>query len=158
MADPINKTYLDKIDARLKLITTTNEYANTIKRVERARLKPFKGYDLPAINYWPVNLANSTDQYGMDTRENIIFVEAHTKTRDEPFTDICDVLAKDIVTALNRAPANPKVSDSESIDLGGVVENFNFLGFEYQIANGQTPFCGILAQFLMRYITDLNNM
>ena len=158
MAAPINKTYLDVIDARLKLITTTNGYATTVKRVERARLKPFKGYDLPAINYWPVNLSNNTDQYGMDTRESAIFIEMHSKTRDEPFTDICDVLAKDLVTALNRAPAAPKVSDDESIDLGGVVDGFDFQGFEYQIANGQTPFCGILAQFTMKYTTDLNNM
>ena len=158
MGTPINKEYLDEIDLRLKQITKENEYTDTIITVERAQLKPFKGYDLPAVNYWPTSVSNAVKDYDYDSREINLIVEAHTKTRDEPFTDVCDRLAADIITGLNRATKAPKVSDEKSLDLGDLVEGFNNLGYDYQIGQGQDPFCGIIMTFSVKFSTSITNM
>jgi len=97
---------LDEIDLRLNLITTGNGYWFTAKKVTRAQLTPFKGYDLPAINYWTTTNFNTKDAYDTDERELRLFVEMHNLTRDDPFIDVAEKMAADVVTALNRRPAD----------------------------------------------------
>lgn len=155
---PLNKTYFDAIEARLANITIANGYTNTAGKIARARLKPFKGYDLPAYNIWATNLGNSINEYQLDSRSLPVFIEVHTKTNDEPFIDVCDILAQDLVIGLNRSIANPAVADDESPDLGGIVDDFIFLGYEYQVGEGQNPFCAILAQFEVKYTVNQNTI
>lgn len=157
MSVTLNAGILDKIGARLKNITTDNGYFNTIVKIARARLKPFNGYDLPAVNYWPTNLSNEVSKYNTDIRTLNLIIEAHTKTRDEPFTDVCDRLASDIITGLNRSTSAPLVSDPASLDLGETVEDLILLGYDYQVGQGQEPFCGIVATFSITYSTEVSN-
>jgi len=71
---------------------------------------------------------------------------------------VAEKLAADVVVALNRSTSAPKVSDVESVDLGGTVSDVVFNGFDYEIGEGQTPWCGALVGFSVIYTTDLNNM
>ena len=160
MTDPINKIIFDTVDARLKLVKTANGYPVEFKdsSVKRAMVKPFKGYDLPACNYWASNVQNETDRYGIDKRTLNLFIEIQSKTHDIPFVDVADVLAQVMLTALNRDPSAPQPTDEKSHDLGGIVDDFRFLGYDYQVGTGQEPFCAIMAQFEVEYSTDLNNI
>lgn len=156
MMAPINKQFFDEVEARISNITINNGYNHDVGRIARARLKPFKGYDLPAVNIWASDLGNSITSYGDDARELSLYVEMHNKTSDEPFIDICDLMAQDLIIALNRATANPTVSDDESPDLGGSCEDFIFIGYDYQVGQGQEPFCAILARFVVKYTVNQN--
>ena len=158
MAAPATTTILDEIEARLKKITTANEYKYTVKKVERAKLEPFKGYDLPAINYWTTSLSNERGVYNDDNRNLELFIEAHSLTRDKPFIDIVDMLAADIITALNRTTTAPKVSDDPNYDLNETLSDLIFKGYDYQIGQGEKPWCGVLIRFTIAYQTDPNNM
>ena len=158
MATPATTTILDKIEARLKKITTSNEYNYTVKKVERAKLEPFKGYDLPAINYWTTSLSNERSVYNDDNRHLELFIEAHNLTRDEPFVDVVDKMAADIVTVLNRKTTAPKVSDDSNYDLDETVSDLIFKGYDYEIGQGEKPWCGVLIRFTIAYQTDPNNM
>lgn len=149
---------LDLVDARLKLISTVNGYNTTVKKVDRARMTPWKGYDLPAINYWSTGVSNVRNSYGGDERSISLFVEYHDKTNDDPFVDVAGGLAADVVTALNRAVLAPKVSDVLSLCLGGAVSDVIFDGYDYEIGEGQAPFCGVLVKFTIKYNTSTNNM
>lgn len=151
-------TILDEIEARLGNITTANEYNVTAKKIVRGQLTPFKGYDLPSINFWPTNLTNTSELYGSDIRDLTLFIEIHNKTHDDPFSTVAEKLAADIVVALNRATSAPKVSDSESLDFGGTISNLIFNGYDYEIGEGQAPWCGALLNFTIRYRADLFNM
>ena len=150
-------TILDEISARLGNITTDNGYNVTVKKIARGKLTPFNGYDLPAVNFWPSTLSNSRN-YGKDIRELFLFVEIHDKTRDDPFSTVVEKLASDVVVALNRSTTAPEVSDVDSIDLGGVVSDLVFDGYDYEIGEGQAPWCGALVRFSVIYATDINDM
>jgi len=148
----------DLIAARLALITTTNGYNYTITNINRARLEPFKSEDLPAVNYWSTGLANTQNEYGDDSRELPVLVEAHTKTHDETFVDVASKLASDIVTALNRTALKPKVSDDPTYDFNGAVSDIVFEGYDHEIGEGQEPWCGVLVKFTIKYTTTIFNM
>lgn len=137
---------LDETAARLGNITIANEYWYTINKVVRSKLMPFESYDLPAINYWPTGLSNVSEAYADDKRTLALFVEAHTMTMDDPFTDVAEKLATDIVTALNRTTAAPKVSDAANVDLNDTVEAFIYLGHDYIIGMGEDPWCGCIVR------------
>lgn len=158
MADPAVTSIMDIIAARLALITATNEYNYTITNIKRASLRPWKSEDLPTINYWSTGLNNLRESYSDDLREIPLFIEAHTKTHDESFLDVASKLASDIVTALNRAPAAPKVSDVVSHDLGSVVSDLIFNGYDHEIGEGQDPWCGVLVRINIKYTTEIFNM
>ena len=96
---------LDDVDARMEIITQANGYWYDVKKVNRARLKPFQGHDLPAISYWATQTINTKPEYNTDERELRLFIESHNITRDYPLTDIAEKMATDIVTAINRLPA-----------------------------------------------------
>lgn len=137
-------TILDEIEARLGNITVANEYWHTINKMVRSKLTPFESYDLPAINYWPTTLSNESGAYQDDKRTLALFIEIHTMTLDEPFTDVAEKLATDGVTALNRTTAAPKVSDASNVDLNDTVEAFIYQGHDYIIGMGEDPWCGCL--------------
>ena len=137
-------TMLDEIEARLGNITQANEYWYTIKKIVRSKLMPFESYDLPAINYWPTGLGNVSEAYQDDQRTLALFVEMHTMTRDEPFTDVAEKLATDGITGLNRTTAAPKVSDAPNVDLNDTVEGFIYHGHDYIIGMGEDPWCGCM--------------
>lgn len=157
---PAVTTILDKIEARMVNITTGNGYNVTVKagNITRAKLTPFKGYDLPALTFWSTSVLNEKNAYNSDVREIQLFIEIHDQTRDEPFTDVVERLAADGVTALNRAAAKPKVSDDPSYDLGNTVEDIIFNGYDYLIGEGQSPWCGVLLKFGIQYVTESFDM
>jgi len=154
MADPAPTQILDEIATRLANITIANGYYTNIKKIERARLEPFKGYDLPCINYWCTSLDNERNVYDDDNRSLNLYIEIHDLTRDDPFMDVADKLASDVVTALNRADGSPKVSDDADYELGETVSDMVFSGYEYEIGSGQKPWCGALVRFNIKYRCD----
>ena len=149
---------MEIIEARLALITIGNGYNYTIINIKRASLKPWKSEDLPAINYWSTGLNNSQNDYGGDLREISLFIEAHTKTHDEDFMDVASKLASDIITALNRTPTVPTVAGAASYNLGEVVSDLVFEGYDHEIGEGQDPWCGVLVRINIKYTTEIFNM
>lgn len=160
MAAPANKAFYDEIESRLKNIKETNGYNFTIHddSINRAKLTPFNGYDLPAVNFWVDNMVSEPTEYGIDNRYLNLYIHMYSKTVDEPFIDVCDRMAQDLVNALNRATTAPTVGGEINIDLGGLVDDLSFLGYEYQVGEGQEPFFAILANFLVKFTTDTNTM
>ena len=154
MATPAVNTILTEIGARLSLITTTNGYNYTFKKIEEARLEPFVGYDLPAINYWLTNVSNERNAYNDDDRSVELAIEAFSATRDETFTRVVSKLAADVVTVLSRKTSAPKVSDTPNYDLNETVSDFIFDGYDYEIGEGQKPWCGAMLRFTIKYQTD----
>ena len=154
MATPAVNTILTEIGARLSLITTANGYNYTFKKVEEARLEPFVGYDLPAINYWLTNVSNESSIYNNDSRSIELAIEAFSATRDESFTRVVSKLAADVVTALTRKTSSPKISDDPNYNLDETVSDFLFNGYDYEIGEGQKPWCGALLQFTIKYQSD----
>lgn len=151
MATPSVNTILTEIGARLSQITTANGYNYSFKKVVEARLEPFVGYDLPAINYWLTNVSNERNAYNDDDRSVELAIEAFSATRDDSFTRVVSKLAADVVTALTRKTSAPKVSDTPNYDLDETVSDFIFNGYDYEIGEGQKPWCGALLQFTIKY-------
>ena len=158
MSTPLNTTIYNEIEARLANVTTADGYNSEFKRIERGTMKPFKSHDLVAVNFWAASVGSDNEKYTRDRRTIQVFFEVYDKTRDTPFMDICDLLAADLVTGLNRTILAPAVSDVESPELGELVDKFIFNGYDYQIGEGQSPWCGILARFTVDFLTTSNNM
>jgi hypothetical protein len=156
---PEMTTILDLIDARLAKISKANGYSADPSGVHRCKLTPYKGYDLPSINFWPVRVENQSAKYSSrETYEGTIYIEYHDMTRDTPFSTVAERLAADVLTALDRAPAKPKVSDAASYDLGGAVTRLSFRNYSYQIGEGQTPWCGVLIEIAVKWETARNKL
>lgn len=153
MANAVN-TILTEVGARLANITTVNGYNYTFKKISEAMLEPFAGYDLPAINYWCTNLSNERNAYNDDDRSIDMAIEAFSMTRDEAFTRVVSKLAADIVTGLTRTTIAPKVSDNPNYNLNDTVSDFIFNGYDYEIGEGQKPWCGALLKFVIKYQSD----
>jgi len=158
MVTPATTTILDEIEARLDNITTANGHNYTVKKVERAKLEPFNGYDLPAINYWCTSLSNERTVYNDDNRNLELFIEVHSLTRDEPFIDVVDKLAADVITALNRKTTAAKVSDDPNYELDSTISDLIFKGYDYEIGQGEKPWCGVLIRFTIAYQTGPYDM
>lgn len=148
---------LDLIAARFSNITEENGYFTTVKSIDRGKLTAYKGYDLPALNYWPVSMSNERE-YGVDERSFTLYVEYHSKTVDDSFVDVASKLAFDVITALDRTTTAPKVSDAQSPDIGGAISDLVLEGYDYEIGAGQEPWCGVLVRFTVKYRADTNNM
>jgi hypothetical protein len=105
-------------------------------------------------------MLNERSAYKSDLRTLPLLVEYYTKTwePDTPFDSVCASLAADVVTALNRDPSAPAVSDPYSPKLGGIVSDFVFNRYDNQLGEGQKPWCGILASFSIVYRTVINDM
>ena len=149
---------LDKIHSRLEGITTDNGYNYTVRKITRAKLTPFKGYDLPAINYWCTTTANERNSYGNDLRQIELFIEMYENTRDNPFIDVVDLLAEDVVTSVVRSVSSPAVSASPNYDLDETIQELVLNGWDYIVGEGQKPFCGALVNFSCLYTTDSFDM
>ena len=151
-------TILDEVEARFGNISVTNGYVHEFKKVERAKMEPFKGYDLPAINYYLGRTSSERDNYGSWLHSTNLIVEAHHKTRDDPFTDIASSLDSDIAICLFRATLKPKVTDTVDICLGGLVEDLKYDGFSPFINVGEKPFCGARIELTIVSSTNIGEM
>ena len=153
MPDPIQTQLLDEIGRRLKIINTANGYFSDvhINDVHRAKLTPFKGDDLPAINYWSSDTITERKGHGYSYMSFSVEIEMHTKTNDRPFTDVTGELSADITIALYRDDALPKVSDQPSFKLGDMVDGLNIDTIAPQIGEGQSPYCGVLVSISITY-------
>jgi len=155
---PAEKAILDEIESRLGNITTANGYNNEFIKITRARLTPFKGFDLPAANYYMTGTDVTKDNYGDDNHTMLLVVEAHSRTHDLDFIDVAMSLCADVVTGLFRATTDPAVTDIESTSLGGTVQSFKYIGHSPFIGEGQDPFCGTLIRFEIDFKTNLGDM
>lgn len=148
---PAVLTIFDEIEARLKNIKTGNGYWYTPGKIKRASLKAWENHDLPALNFWGTTLGNIRAQYNDDRRQFQLFVEGANLTLDEPFMDVSEKMASDIITGLNRATSAPKVSDDPSYDLGETVTDLEYEGHDYLIGEAQKPWCGVLVRWNFKY-------
>jgi len=151
MTTPAATSILTEIGTRLANITKANGYHNTVKLIERARLKPFKGYDLPAINYWSTGMSNERSIYNDDNRILSVYVEIHSLTRDDPFVDIANLMASDVVTAVARKDTAPKVSDDPDYDLTESVSDMVLNEVSFILGEGEAPWCAALIRFDVKY-------
>lgn len=158
MALPATTQILNDIVARMANISIANGYLTDIVKIECAKLEPFQGYDLPAINVWPTALTTAKSTMISEERHFNIMIEAHDYTHDEPFSTVAERLAADIVTAINRHPDFPKATDSENKNLNATVSDCQLDGYDYEIGRGQKPFCGTLVRFTVKYNATKNDM
>lgn len=54
--------------------------------------------------------------------------------------------------------AAPKVSDDPSYDLENTIKDLTFDGYDYEVGEGQSPWCGVLAKFGIKFLADPFNM
>ena len=155
---PAVTNILDEIQDRLYNIKEMDGYYTSVKSIKRAMLKPFDPYDLPAINLWATGVSNNPISYKVDERTLYLFIEYHSKTRERPFIDVAEELVSDVVTAINRSTTAPAKDDTESINLGGMVKSCLMNEYNYEISEGQTPYCGVLISFSIVYNCKTNNM
>lgn len=151
MSVPIRTQIINEIGARLALINKSKGYFTTVNKVDRARLEPFQGYDLPAINYWPdIDVLDGAGG-GYEDRELTVFIEYHDKTRDRPFSDVADELSADVEIALYRKITAGAVSDQPSSSLGGLVTGVRVQASQPEIGQGQVPFLGVILNLTVSY-------
>ena len=155
---PAVTNILDEIENRLANISEMNGYYTSVMKIQRAMLKPFDAYDLPAINLWATGVSNNQIGYKVDERTIFTFIEYHSKTRERPFIDVSEELVSDVVTAINRSTTKPAKDDTESYNLGGIVKSCIMNEYNYEISEGQTPYCGVLISFSIVYNCKTNNM
>ncbi len=158
MANPAAFQILDLIAARLENMTVANGYFFDVKKIKRATTKPPDGIDYPSVRYWVSSSQNGVDGHNFDKRSLSLFIEYRNKTYDEPFNDVCWKLESDVINGINRDVLTPKVSDTKSINLGGVVSGVDWTNTYYQIGNNQNPFCGVLINLDVSFYADLNEM
>ncbi len=151
MSTPIGTQILDEIGDRLTNITETNGYFTTYGKIDRTRLKPFGVSDLPALNYWPGEDVLIETGFKWTKRLLAVFIEYHNMTRDEPFSDVINEMAADIIIALNRATGAPAVSDDHSHSLGGLISQIKVETISPAIGEGQTPWCAVAIEFSIEY-------
>ena len=153
MNKPAVTQILDIIEERLNNIRKANGYFFDARKIERSKLTPFTTDDLPAITFHPTRLTVVKTFYGMETKEFSVIIECYEMTRDRPFSDVASELAADIVHAINRDSNN-----AESPNLGGFVKSCDFKDYAYQIGEGQSPYCGIVALFSIVFESKQNDM
>jgi len=155
---PADTAILNEVALRLGNITTSNGYNNKLNKISRARSVAFTGHDLPAANYYHGSVVSTKTKYGKNNKIQFLIIEVHSKTRDEPFIDVADSLANDIVTGLFRSTSAPTVTDTPDITLGGTVQSITYTGHDPFIGQGQEPFCGSVVRFEVSYLNDLGDM
>jgi hypothetical protein len=156
MSTPAHITIFAEILSRLGNMSTTNGYSVTPRKIEQSRLKPFGGEEYPAVSFWPDADPVDKTAYKKNSHRLGFTVGYFTKVAfgdegDTPYSNVCAYLAADVVTALYRTTLAPKVSDSRSINLGGIVRALNMTNAEYVIGPGQKPWCGVLIDFNVEY-------
>jgi hypothetical protein len=150
---------LDEIGIRLTNILKVNGYRFDLKpkAIKRASLKPFQSGDLPAVNYWPVADDKTGKQGGMELKELGVTIEVYDVTRDEPFTDLGIKIGNDVATALFRSTSFPKVTDTVSPALGGLVSELSVNSLVPIISEGSSPWCGALLDVTVKYNINLGD-
>jgi len=155
---PIATQILDLVGSRLANIKIENGYFNTLIKLERARLQPFKNQDMPSINYYstgdslvkPLNTSVSE-------RTVEVMVEFYTTTRDRVFTDLANELSTDVMIAIERDPVSPNVSDTLSPRLGFKVMRVEVPSITPVIGEGQKPYAGCVLNISITYRVDKND-
>ena len=156
---PAEITILNEVGNRLlNNISTSNGYNNDFKKVKRSKVTPFKGYDLPAINYYHTSIDVGKKIYKKNQVRMSLIVEVHSKTLDDDFIDAADLLVGDIVTGLFRDTDDPLLADDIDYNLGGIVQKLNYLGHDPFIGQGQEPFFGSMVKFEIEYQTNIGDV
>lgn len=155
---PVATQILDIIGDRLGNISIANEYFTDVEVVERARLKPFRNQDMPAVNYYSTNDTLVKPIHGgVSERLLSIIIEIYEMTRDEIFSDLSNKLSTDINIALERSASSPLVSDTISIRLGDVIMSLEFNSITPALGSGQEPYCGAIIAIDIVYRVDKND-
>lgn len=157
MPTPVQTLILDEIGLRLANISVANGYSSTPNVIKRASVEPFKGDDLPAINYWPGADTLLNKGHGWVERELTVAIEIYDRTRDEVFSDIAFELATDVAIALLRATTAPTVAAAPELTLGGLVRSSQLQSVTPQIGQGQTPWCGAALSYQLVYRVSASN-
>lgn len=152
---PYVETILDEVEARLSIILKRNGYDFDIKEIERAGLKPLTGEK--KINFWCSYLDNETTEYNQDQRTLYLDINAGYPTYDTPFIDIANKLMSNIGIALLRTSNSPNTDDSESANLGGLVDNMVLSSCNYQVDELKKPWAGVLMSYELIYYTERND-
>ena len=158
---PAETQILDVILLRLQNITTANGYSLDIKKFERGRLEPFKDGDIPAINYWPTSHQIENTEYGDDAHTLRIVVDVRAKIaskKDGNFPDMAGKMIADVVTALQRDPSTPAVSDDPDCELAETVTSMSMPSHGYQIGPGQSPWVGAVIEVEIEWKSPLGDM
>ncbi len=155
MAIPIPTQILDEIGARLTNISTANGYFHDIKKIERARLEPFRNIDMPSIVYYYTQDVVSTEVYNStDERVLTVIIEIDESTRDQNYIDVGSKLASDIAVALKRATTAPLVADMPSKLLGGLLSRYQVNSITPIFGSNDAPFCGAILSLSAFYFVD----
>lgn len=161
MSLPAETKILDELELRLRSITTDNGYSMTIENFERGRLEPFVDGDIPAINYWPVSHPIEAVDYGEEQHTLRVVVDARdilAAKQDGNFPDQAALMIADIITAILRAPAAPKVSDALDCDFSETVTAIRTPFNAYQIGEGQRPWVGAIVEIEIEYKSPVGDM
>ena len=158
---PAETQILDLIGPRLANITKANGYANTVEAVERGALETPQLGDVPMANYWIEN--NSIEYPDYETDAHSMRVNIHVRgllaaKEDGNYPDQASQLVADIVTALNRSIAAPKVSDNLDCDLSGLVSSLKTPFLLPMVGEGARPWYGALVQAEIDYNAPTGDM
>lgn len=155
MTTPAVVQIYDEIEARAKNIQKRLGYMTDTRKIERSKISPLAGGDFPLVSFWPTFMRVEEGEYGDDlhTLSGIIGLMDTYSKHDRPYSDVAAEFAADLTVAMNRSTAAPKVSDSQDLDLGGLVSSLLFTTQEAIISSGQDPYCGVLLAFEIQYST-----
>lgn len=144
MADTAHKKIMDKIGARLALITVANGYYFTAGKVQQMRAVPYTPYDIPGIYYAQVSDEVARTQYGIETHNLTAVVDAYTlSNEDTPIAQEASEIGGALITALNRNPLAPLVASALSKDLADYVQELTASSFAYRLGEGQAPYLSV---------------
>jgi len=155
---PANIQLLDILHERLGNIRQANGYYNTIEAIHRTQSDPWVIDVLPVLNYWPTGLTNLEHRHRIDIRTLSVSIGALAQVYEQNFTDTAEALVTDVITALNRHPDAPKVSDAVSLNFGNTVSSFNYLAHEYLVSKNDEPWAGALISVEIVYKAKQNDL
>jgi len=155
---PANVKLLDIIGERLANIRQANGYFNTIEAIHRTQSDPWVIDVLPVVNYWPSGLTNIEHRHRIDIRTFSIAIGVLAQVYERNFSDVAEELVTDVITALNRHPDAPKVSDAETFNLSNAVSSLNYLGHEYLVSKNDEPWAGALINIEIVYKAKQNDL
>lgn|GEM_PF-1514689 len=162
MADTCIKQILDSVNTHLGFITLANGYHYDIQKIEHERIKPFNGFDIPAINYWELGFSIGDAgelAYGYDKRILPVYFEGYNAKWDDGKSNIeADQFAADILTCLYRTSAAPKVSDSISRNLGDLVAHTKINQVQYIVDASDKPYCGVLVVVEFHFFAKIGDL
>lgn len=159
MTDTAHKQIMDKIGARLALITTGNGYYFSAGLVKQVTTTPLQPYDFPRIYYAQTSDTIQRTAYHNERHSLTVAVYSYTLTNETAAHGaVASEIGGAIVTALNRAPGAPLVSDAISKDLGDTVQELTPETFSYQVGEGQTPYLGVTLTLRIIYTAPIGDM